>query len=262
MFREAFFLNVPTTTLTGGVGTSFTEVPVRMPDFDFEFRRTIHTSTSNLIYKKIFDGFTSKYLFNGAPDLRSVSGRSLSGITAYGFLPFNWPIPYTIKARTSASFFLSDFSTSTNVLDLSYHGIGIYRNIPTDKSGKPVDYNEPRTYVPIVIQSESIVAAAGAGNVKEGLAPILNDADFVCTKITGISTGDGYVSIQDSSRMLDWQQGKTRISNFIGNGQFPNVLTAPRFVKADSNLSIKWENNTGSQNTLQLSFHGYKRFDK
>lgn len=260
MFREAFILNIPTTILAAGTGTAFTEVDVRMPDFDFEFRRTIHTATSDLIYKKIFDANTSKYLFNGAPDLRSVSGKALSGITPYGFLPFNWPIPYTIKKRTLAGFFLSDFSGAPNTLDLSYHGIGIYDSTPFDSSGKPVDYNIPRAYAPMVIQSDSIIAAAGVGSINEGYAVIKEDADFVCTKITGISTGDGYVQIKDTNRGLDWQQGATRISNLVGNGQFPNVLIAPRFIRANTNLTITWTNNTAPANTLTLFFHGYKRF--
>jgi len=260
MFQESFIFNIPTTVLTGGTGIAFTEINSRIPNFDFEFRRTIHTATDNRIYLKILDPVTSKYLYNGSPDMRTISGTSLSGITPYGFLPFNWPNPHKMQAGTLASFYLSDFSGSSNTIDLSYHGIGHYKTTPIDRTGKPVDFREQRTVTPYVITSDSIVAAAGVGNDARGFATVQGDADFVCTKITGIATGDGYVSIQDSQRGLDWQQGRTRISNLIGNGQFPNVLVAPRFIGQTSSLDIKWENNTGSTNTLVLFFHGFKRF--
>ncbi len=267
MFKEYFIVNLPTTTLAGGSGTTFTEIDYRMPQFDFELRRTIHTATSDLIYKKLYDGVTTKYLYSGAPSLLTISGKSLSGITPYGFLPYNWPIPYTMKALTLLQVYLSDYSTSSNVIDLSYHGIGSYQNAPLDMSGKPVDFNEQRTIVPMVITSQTavnipgpITAPAGIGQFGQGVITIKQDADFVCTKITGISDYDGYVSITDTNRNIDWQQNPTRISNLIGNGQFPNVLPAPRFMRNNTNLQIKWTNNNASANNLYLFLHGWKRY--
>jgi hypothetical protein len=262
MFREAFIFNIPTTVLASGNGTVFTEIPVRTPQFDFEVRRTIHTSTDNRIYKKIYDGFMGRYLFNSAIDLRSISGVSLSGITSYGFIPYNWPIPYTLKQLTSLSVYLSDFSVAQNTIDLTYHGVAIYPNAPIDIAGKPVNLEEKRAVAPITYSSDVISVTAGVGGLGNGQMTFLPDSDFVCTKLTGIlggTTPDVYVEIHDAGRMIDWQQGKTRIGNLIGNGQFPHILTAPRFVMANSNLNIKVTNNTGNAATLQLFAHGYKR---
>jgi len=264
MFREAFIYNI-NRVLALGTGVVFTEIPLKMLSFDFEFKRTIHQATSNLIYCKILDNSTGKFLFKSFDDLRSISGTSLSSMTAQGFLPFNWPIPYTGKANKDISIYLSDFSGAENTIDLAYHGDAIRNETLLDMHGVPLadgywsrDFKEKKC-VPIVYESTSMVASAGVGNIKQGYVNVSDDADFVCTKITGIVTNPGYVIIEDPSRGNFWQNQKTHTGNLFGNGQFSNVLTSPRFIKKNTRLLITFENNHANQNTLQLYLHGYKR---
>lgn len=265
MFREAFIYNI-NRTLALGNGTVFTEIPLKMLSFDFDFKRTIHQATSNLIYCKILDNSTGKFLFKSFDDLRSISGTSLAGgITDNGFLPFNWPIPYTGKANKDISIYLADFSGVQNVIDLTYHGDAIRNETVSDMHGVPLadrywvsDLKEKKC-VPIVYESTSMVASAGVGEITQGYVNIDDDADFVCTKITGIVTNPGYVIIEDPNRGNFWQNQKTHTGNLFGNGQFSNVLTSPRFVKKNTRLLVTFENNDAGQNTLQLYFHGYKR---
>jgi hypothetical protein len=261
MFSEYFVYNIPTTTLSAGTGVTFTDVPLNISNNDFLFKRTIHFATANTIYKKILDNNTGRYLFKGAQDLRSVSGTALSGITTYGFTPYNWPNPYKANRNAVINIALSDFANNgNNIIDMAYHGDSLSQTHPIDVVGKPVDYSEKRRTVPIIYALTTITPASTIGAQVQGVIITDVDADFVCTKITGVVTAASYISIYDSGRDSYWQNIKTHSANLIGNGQFPNVLTSPRFVKAQSTLIITFENNVNSANALQLYLHGYKRF--
>jgi len=259
MFQEYFIYNI-VQVLAAQSGTVFTDVNLNISSNDFLFKRTIHNSTDNRIYMKIFDQASGRFLFKGAEDLRGVSGNRLTGITTFGFVPYNWPHPYRSKRNNIMTFSFSDFSVAQNTLNIAFHGDGVSEGTPLDRQGKPVDYMEKRTTVPIIYESPTITPANGIGQIAQGVLITDNDADFVCTKITGICTDEGYVTIQDLKRDTFWQNQKTFASNLFGNGQFPNVLTSPRFIGANTNLLITFENNVAGANALKIYFHGYKRF--
>ena len=71
MFREFYIYNI-NQVLSGGTGVTFTEIPLNMNNFPFEFKRTIHRATDNRIYIKFFDNETGRYLYKTYEDLRSL----------------------------------------------------------------------------------------------------------------------------------------------------------------------------------------------
>ncbi len=260
-FLEYFIYNI-SPALAAGSGAVFEDTNFLINNYDFVFKRTIHVATSNLILKKLFNPETSRYLFKGSDDLRHVSGTSLTGITNYGFLPFNWPLPYRVKGNTYMRASLADNSGAPNQLYLAYHGDNVLQVAPLDMHGEPVDYSKEKSgklkIEPIVYESPAITTGAAVGAEAQQVIQI-DDTDFVCTKITGISTGTGFVKIHDMKRQLHWQNQKTHVQNLFGNGQFPNNLTTPRFVQKKSPILITFENLVGGANTLQIYLHGYKR---
>lgn len=262
-FLEYFVYNI-NPSLTAGSGTVFEDTNFLINVYDYIFKRTIHVATSSLINVRLFNPQTGRYLFKGSDDLRHISGTSLNGITAYGFAPFNWPIPYRVKGNTYMKASLADASGAPNTLYLAYHGDNVIPVAPLDMHGEPVDYNKEKNgkikIMPIVYESPTITTGAAVGAVASDSIRIDDDSDFVCTRITGISTGTGFIKVEDLKRQVHWQNQKTHIQTLLGNGQFPNNLTSPRFVQKNSSLLITWENLVGGANSLQLFLSGYKRF--
>ncbi len=262
-FQEYFIYNIAPAALAGGTGVVFSDTNLLMANHDFIFKRTIHVATSDVINVKIYNPDTGRYLFKGSDDLRHISGTSLNGITAYGFVPYNWPVPYRVKANTYMKFSFADNSGNPNTLYLAYHGDQVLPVAPLDMYDEPVDYSlerqGKRKTMPIVYECPAITTGAAVGAQAQQIIQIDNDADFVCTKITGIATGTGFVTILDEQRRLAWQNQKTHIQTLLGNGQFPNVLTTPRFVKKNTPILVTFENLVGGANTLNIYLHGYKR---
>lgn len=260
-FLEYFIYNI-SPALAAGTGAVFSENILLINQYDYIFKRTIHRATSDLILARMFNPDTSKYLSKGSDDLRHISGTSLNGITGYGFTPFNWHLPYRIKGNTRMSIFLSDNSGAPNQLYLAYHGDNVLSVAPLDKHNEPVDYSKERTgkikVEPIIYESPAITTGAAVGAEAQDTIQI-DENDFVCTAITGVSTGTGFVKIQDERRSLAWQNQKTHVQNLFGNGQFPNRLTSPRFIGSKSPVNVTFENLAGGANTLRLYLHGYKR---
>lgn len=257
-FLEYRMYNV-NVALTGGTGVSFTDSTLTADsDADFLIKRTSHVATSNLINLKLQDLYTGRFLFKSQEDLRLVSGTALSSITPNGFVPYNWPKPYLIHKLKQFKVSASDFSGSSNTLYLTFHGNAV------SEYNKYNGYNpnEKRFTMPFAYESPSMVATASIGARVVGIIQVDEDADFVCTKLCGISTGAGTVSIvtqQDGSPM-HWQNIPTHTSNLLGNSQFPNILPSPRFIRKRSTIWIEFANLTASSNTLVLSLQGYKRF--
>ena len=260
-FLEYFIYNIAP-ALSAGNGTVFQDSPLLISKYDFNFKRTIHVATSDLIYQKLFDSYRSKYLSKGSDDLRHVSGKSLSGITSYGFVPYNWHLPYRMKGNANVLIQLSDFSGNPNQLYLAYHGDQVLPVAPMDSHGEPVDYSKEKQgkikVEPMIYESPAITTGAAVGAEAQDTIQI-DDTDFVCTAITGITTDTGFVRIYDANRQLDWQNQKTHVQTLFGNGQFPNRLPSPRFVVRKSPINILFENLAGGANTLRLYLHGYKR---
>lgn len=258
MYKEPFIYNLEVTLPQSATGTSFTDAFLMIDsDSDFTIKKTIHVATDDRINLKLFDEQTGRFLFKGAEDLRAISGKTLSGsIGGNGFVPFIWPLPYKISRKTQLKMSGAEFANTVgdNTLRMSFHG---------DKmidGEAPYDIVSKKASVPIIYESPSIVTAAPLNSEQAGVLQIDNDSDFLCYKITGRSTGAGTISIQDMTSNKYWQNIPTHVSNLFGDGQFPNILTSPRFIAKNSRLYITFKNLTASANTLNLYLHGEKRF--
>src|SRR5574343_1193617 len=120
-FLEYFVYNIAP-ALSAGTGVVFEDTNFLISNYDFIFKRTIHVATSNVILKKLFNPQTGRYLFKGSDDIRHISGTSLNGLTAYGFTPYNWPVPYRVKGNNYMRASLADNSGAPNQLYMAYHG--------------------------------------------------------------------------------------------------------------------------------------------
>lgn len=258
MFREHFTYNVEFLSLAGGAGTAFTDNTLAISsDADFEIKRTIHYATSNIANLKIQDLKTGRFLFKTQEDLRAISGTALSSITPQGFVPYNWPTPYKIDRNKQIRFSVADNSGSTNTIRMALHGEHLWDQNPY--SG--YDPTEKRAVMPMVYESPVLTTAAPLNSKINGVLKIDDDADFICTKITGQVTGDGLVSmVTQSSMSMHWQNIPTDINNFIGNSQFPHILSSPRFIPRNSTVYMEFTNLTVSANSLTIQLHGFKRF--
>ncbi len=257
-FREHFIYNVEFLSIAGGSGTVFSDNTLTISDkSDFSFERTIHTATSDLANLKIQDLKTGRFLFKSQEDLRDVSGKALSGITTTGWVPYYWPNHLRADRLKQIKFSLADNSGSTNTVRIAFHGSRILPQNPYAEYG--YDPSEKRETLIQTYQSAAITTAAPLNSKAPGIIQTDSDADFICTKLTGIATGEGLVSIQTAGDNY-WQNIPTDTNNLLGNSQFPMRLVTPRFIPKKSTIYIEFTNLTASPNTLTLTFHGYKRF--
>lgn len=260
-FREHFTYNVDFVSLIGGTGTSFTDASPNLTissDADFLIKRTMHFATSNVANLKLQDLRTGRFLFKTQEDLRTISGTALSSITANGFVPYNWPKPYMVLRNKQLKVSAADASGVANTIRIAFHGEHIWDFNPYPNYDPT---NTKRSRMSMTYESSALSPAAAINAKTNGNVRIDDDADFVCTKITGIVTGDGQVSIatQGMSNM-HWQNSPTDVNNLIGNSQFPHTFSQPRFIPKNSTIYIEFTNLTALANTLTLQFHGYKLF--
>lgn len=258
MFSEYYIYN-QNFTLTGGTGVLYTMSSLLINDnADFVLKRTSHIATSNVVNLKLKDLSTGRFLFKTQEDLRTISGTSLNSITANGFLPYNWPIPYQINKSKQVETHISDASGIGNTVRLAFHGDAVYENNPY-KEYNPTD---KQSIMPYVYETNTIVPASALNATAEYNLQINNDADFVCTKITGLCTDVGLVEIKTYSTGIAsyWQNIPTHTNNLFGNSQFPNMLTSPRYIKRNTSISVVFTSLIAGANSLTLQFHGYKKF--
>ncbi len=261
-FHEHFTYNVDLVSLAGGTGTTFTDASPNLTvssDADFLFKRTIHNATSNLANLRLQDLATGRNLFKTQEDLRTISGTALSSITANGFVPYNWPKPYMVQRNRQMKVSVADNSGSTNTVRIAFHGEHIWDFNPYP-GYDPTD--NKRLRMPMTYETTAALVPASSLNAKiNGIVRVDDDADFVCTKITGVVTADGQVNLvtQGMSNM-HWQNTPTDVNNLIGNSQFPHTFTAPRFIPRNGTIYIEFINLNAGANSLTLQFHGYKLF--
>lgn len=262
MFREYFIYNI-SKTLDGASGTAYTNIPLTIDkDHDFELKRKIHQATDDRINLKIFDEKKGRYIQKGTVDLRMESGKILTTgmmTNTVGFLPYNEPKPYKFERNSSLRIEASDASGSSNTLRMALHGDKL-------KEGEtPFKYSPKSLQTPIIYETTLLTIAGNTtGQV---VLHTDQDGDFLCTKLTGVivpasGTASGLVTIEDFGRTDErgWQKEPTHIFNLIGNAQFPNNFTSPRYVKRNSTLVVSYQNLTAISVTMLLQFHGMKVF--
>lgn len=261
-YKEYFIYSFENTALPLGSGVAFTPVTVKMDsDADFEIMKRIHSAIDNRIRVQYQDDSYGRQFQNLSMDLRGISGTVLeaSGVVDIGqslnnFMPYILPRPYIVRAGTTYTASYSDFSGVANSIRESFHGAKIRQGkAPWDQewSAKPpYDY----TTGPTVI---------AAGNTAILQISIGIDAHFLVQKLVGVRTSGApaLVTIRTGGNDRQWMDKAVYFDNLVGNGQFPNVLPAPRLVERGSTVSITIQNLSNVfSGTYEIIFSGLKLF--
>jgi hypothetical protein len=100
--------------------------------------------------------------------------------------------------------------------------------------------------------------AIGAGLTIQDKVSISSDAAFVCTYITGSSTGDYLIQarLDASDRIL--MNIPVHSSTIVGTGEQQFKLPKPLLIPANATLSLDLTDLSGSANEVYLSLCGYK----
>jgi hypothetical protein len=86
------------------------------------------------------------------------------------------------------------------------------------------------------------------------------DSHFLIRRLTATRTGAALVTIKDAATERQWMNTSIHIDNVFGNGMFPNVLPAPRFIWRGSVINITAQDLSGASNRLILTFSGEKLY--
>ncbi len=249
--------SIPASAGAGVVG-AFQNITTRFDsDADFEVIKRHHIATDNRIRIRFQDDSYGRQFQNQSLDLRGVSGTILSasagsiGIHPNNFMPFILARPYLIRAGTTYTLEVADFSGAANSLRMSFHGaklrVGAAPWHREWKAKPPFDY----TTGAVTLSANQTVSV----NIN-----IQIDAHFLVEKITGTRTGPALIQVIDGSQDRQWMNGAIHIDNFMGNSQFPNILPAPRFIRRGSSINITIQDLSGASNTVEVIFSGLKLF--
>ena len=256
--------------LTGGAADArpttlaFAPVSVRIDsDADFELGKTMYFPARGRVYARYKDETRGQYLHRGTLDLRAVAGigQAFPIVGSPSFLPYIWPAIWRVKASSLLSVEAADFSglgLGTNAVRLSFHGAKCRSGVkPWDDARvvRRVAYTLP--WPPDDVDFTAIAANATV----PVSAPIDAEGDFLVHKITGVRTGEAIITIQDGpGRERLWMDRAVHIDNLVGNGSFPNILPAPRFVFRGSTISGTIRDLSGATNYVRLYFHGERLY--
>ena len=92
------------------------------------------------------------------------------------------------------------------------------------------------------------------------------DADFIIKKISISATNDkATIFIKDTSSTKEWFSEPIEIRNLAGNygaNSRPNVLFAPKRVRANNTITIIYRNEGTAENKIQFVIEGYREKPK
>jgi hypothetical protein len=265
-YKEYYIYSFEQVPLAAGAGTVFSDVTVKMDsDSDFEIFKRHHVAIDDRIRVDYQDDSYGRQFQNSSMDLRGISGTILkaTGVVEVGqslnnFMPYILPRPYLIRAGTTYTSSYADFSGSANSIRESFHGAKIRQGkAPWDQewSAKPpYDYTTSVNNAPVSI---------GPGGTAIIQISIGIDAHFLVQKVVGTrsSQAPALVTVRTGGNDRQWMDKPVHFDNLVGNGQFPNVLPAPRLVERGSSMSITIQNLSSTvTGTYEIIFSGLKLF--
>ncbi|HDK42887.1 MAG TPA: hypothetical protein ENG87_05890 [Candidatus Pacearchaeota archaeon] len=255
MWKEYFIYGI-SKTLTAGTGTSFESNNMRIDsDADFEFNKSTYVATNDRIKLKYKDDSIGRYLTKGQPDIKAIAGRNILPMgLSNSFIPFIWPRPYIISAGTNFVVETADYSNAANTLRLAFHGGKI-------RQGEAPWKKRFRAAVPFVYSFTNGSQTVTANSTITPTIEVDIDAHFLVQKITGIRTGEALVLINEGARGREWSNVALHIDNFIGNGSFPNILMANRFILRGSVVSFNIQDISGASNVIDIDLIGVKLYE-
>lgn len=241
-------------TASSGAGTvgAFETIQVRTDsNVDFEGVEMCHIATSDEMHVRISDDSYGRFMHNTIPlDLRNISGTAISHITPNGFKPFVWPIRYLIAAGNTITLEVADFSGSTNLLRLVFHGAKLRHGLaPWDKKWK--------LKFPFFLNETVSLDANGTASINLSVG---TDADFLIKSLTAVRTGAALITVKSGDTDEQWTNQPLHIDNMFGNSQYPHEMNAPRHIRKGTVINVTLQNLTGSTNVIRLSFGGIKLY--
>ncbi len=244
-YREYFVYGL-TTTLVAGSGVSFTESNIRIDsDADFELHKLCYNATNGNVRVRMRDSSLGRYFIRDSSDLRAIASNFIG-------TPFITPRPVPILAGTNYIVELSDASGVANTVRFAFHGAKIRPGVsPWERKYRAV------FPFPYGTQLQPVAASSTVSLRIE----VDNDAHFLVDKITGHSQGSCTITIRESSRDRDWSNAALHFDTIVGNGQFPNILYANRFVARGSVISIQVQDLSAVANQIEVILWGRKLFE-
>jgi hypothetical protein len=256
-FWKEYYVYDVTQVLTPGTGTQAANQNLLRTDSDADFELTKLTYVANFdqINVQMRDDSSGRYLIQYPIDIKDLAGRNTLAMgQSNSFLPFILPMPYVISAASNFTTYAQDYSNQANTLRLALQG-GKIR-----KGTAPWDYKW-RAQIPFWAPfTQGAVTVSPLGTATQNLETDI-DAHFLIQKILAIRTGDALVNIYDNSRGQSWMNNNIHIDNVAGNGAFPNVLPAPRFIQRGAVLTVNITNLTNANNTINFVFVGKKLYE-
>lgn len=218
-------------------------------DSDFEHISTVYVATDSRVYMRISDNTMGRRLHTETIDMRAYAGQVLTGITANGFIAREMTSPHLFRAATTIGMEMADFSGSNNTIRVALHGCKV-------RPGRPPYAREyqAKTHHTYIIQPATI----SANQTQIFTLSTDNDSDFMVNEITGIRSGAALVSVKHGSK--NWMNIPVHFDNLIGNGQFPNRLKYPVFIKRGETIIITVQDLSGSDNIIKIQMEGWKLF--
>lgn len=217
-------------------------------DSDFEWISTMYVATDSRVYTRIIDNKMGRRIHALTLDMRNIAGQALSGITANGFVAYERKTPYLISASSSFQMEAADFSGSSNTVRISFHGCKVRPGVPP--YSKAYKAKLPHIYV---IEPTSIAA----NQTQTFVIRNDNDGDYLVSAITGSRTGACLVTIKNGTDKA-WMNIPVHFDNLIGNGQFPNELKYPKFVRNGESLTVTIQDISGSANVISIFLECWK----
>jgi len=246
MWKEPYIYCADFLPLTGGTGVAYSSMTMKIGSAErFELLRSIYQADSDLINVSLLNATTGRDIFKES-DIRAVSSKALSGITANTFLPYNFPTPYILSSSAELVAEAADKSGSNNNLRMAFHGNRIY------DGDAPYENRKNRENFGFTLSSGALSAY---GTITKTL--ILDaSCGFLISKLTGVSTGAGMVFIQQGKE--PWSSRDVHFYNMIGNSQYGNNLTSRKWIPEKTILSVRFTDLSGSANAMSIMFHGDK----
>ena len=271
-YKEYFVYTLSQALTASATGIAFDPNTTRIDsDADFEFQKTTYVSglTANdsngndRVNVRYRDDSQGRYLLKDPLDIKMIAGRNtlLMGLSSC-FIPFIWPRPYVISAGTTFTVEMADYSNAGPNIRLAFHGAKV-------RPGQAPWDRRFRATVPFVY---GFAAGTGTG-FTSGLpsiaasstktVPISIDIDshFLVQKIVAVRTGDALVSINEGARGRDWTNAAIHIDNLCGNGAFPNIMFANRFIFRGSVVNFNIQNLLGIANVIDIALIGTKLYE-
>lgn len=257
MYKEFFLYATNTETLTAGTGVAFQSFNIRIDsDADFEFNKTAALYTDDRIRVKYQDSSLGRYLTKASCNILAIAGSPLVSGNARLFMPFVWPRPHVISAGSNFMVEMADYSTSTNACQMSFHGSKV-------RPGTAPWAQNFRAAIPFIYPFSTADGTLTVEASSAGVARVEIDIDshFIVHKISGRRTGDCNITISEGARGRDWSNAPVRFDNLVGDGRFPNILPAPRFISRGSVVSFTVQDLSAASNVIEIDLIGVKLYE-